>query len=91
MLVGSEVTLSQRCALGAKGASGALGCIKRSVASRARETILPLCSALLRPLLECCVQFWVPQFKKDVELLKQVQRRATKVIRGWSISLMRRG
>ena len=82
VLEGSDVTLSQHWALAAKGASGVLGCMKRSVASRAREVLLPLCSALLRPHLQCCVQFWAPQFKKDRELLEQVQQRATKMIQG---------
>jgi len=47
------------------------------MASRSGEVILPLCSALVRPHLESCVQH-----RKDTELLEQAQRRATKMIQG---------
>jgi len=40
-----------------------------SVASRLRELILSLCSTLVRPHLEYCIQVWGTQHRKDVELL----------------------
>ena len=70
---GGKADLSQQCA--AQKAASSPGCISRGVAA-GREGTVPLCSALVRPHLESCVQAWGPQHKKDVGLLERVQRRA---------------
>lgn len=70
--------MTWQCALVAQKSIHILRCIKSSLAKRSKEVILPLYSTLVKPHLECCIELWGPYHRKDMNLLAQVQRKATK-------------
>jgi len=41
----------------------------KTIASRLREVVLPLYSALVR-CLECWVKVWAPQYMRDMDILE---------------------
>ncbi|KAK4825196.1 hypothetical protein QYF61_025124 [Mycteria americana] len=81
VLVGSRLNESAACP-GSREDKPHLGCIKHSIPSWSKEAIILLYSVLVRPHLGYCVQFWAPQFKKDVKVLECIQRKATKLAKG---------
>lgn len=70
VLVDNRLNTTQQYALAAKVVNGILDYIKQSTASRWREVILSLHSALVRPHLKYWVQFSAPQCKRDVDVLE---------------------
>jgi len=87
VIVSSTLKSSSQCVAAANSANRTLGMIKRTFINRDRNTLLRLYQSLVRPKLEYCVQAWRPYLKKDVDLLENVQRRATRLMfkdRGFS-------
>jgi len=78
VLVDKKLNTTRQCVLTAQKDNCILGYIKNSVASRSTEVILPLCSALVRPPQESCIQLWSPQHRKDIDLLEKIQTRPQK-------------
>ncbi|PKU46625.1 hypothetical protein llap_3069 [Limosa lapponica baueri] len=76
VLANSQLNMSQQCAQVAKKANSILACVRNSVTRG--EVIVP-CTW---PYLEYWVQFGVPHYKKDIEVLEQIQRRVMKMVKG---------
>lgn len=62
------MSVSQQHALAARKANCIVGCIRKSVTSKSKEVIFSIYPALARPHLQCCVQFCVSQYKRDVDI-----------------------
>ena len=84
IVVDHKLNTSQQCDVATKKGTAILGCINIlvSIISKSHEVLVPLYSSLVRPHLECCVQFWTWHFKKVAHKLERVQRRTTRRIRG---------
>ena len=57
-----------------------LACVRRAIKYKEKDMIVPLYTALVRPLLEYGHVIWNPRFQADKILVERVQRRATRMI-----------
>ena len=63
-------------------ASRVLGVIKRVLGSKSRTEFSLLYKSLVRPILEYAAPVWCPFLVKDIVLLENVQRRASRLALG---------
>ena len=70
----AQLIMSQQCDQVAKKVNSILACIRNSVASRSKEVIVSLYSALVRPHLEYCVQ-------KDSVVLRVCSQKGNEAVR----------
>ena len=80
VIISNDLKPYKQCVSAVKKGNMTLGMIKRHLVSRDKSTIVRLYKSLVRPKLEYCIQSWNPSLIKDIELLEQVQHRATKLI-----------
>ena len=80
IIVSNDLKPSKHCVSAVNKANMTLGMIKRHILSRDKNTIVRLYKSLVRPKLEYCIQAWNQSLIKNIELLEQVQHRATKLI-----------
>ena len=57
-----------------------IGIIKRTFSHMNKDMFLALYKTFIRPQLEYCPEIWNPHLCKDINMLENVQRRATKMV-----------
>ena len=82
VIVQSNLKVDMQCNKAACEANMRLGMIKRNFRFKSRSVMLPLYKSKMRPHLDYCMQAWRPHYRKDIDKLEKVQRRATKMVEG---------
>src|SRR5271157_3639301 len=80
VIMQKDLKCNQQCSRAVKTANRVLGMIKRTFTYLNKENMLLLYKSLVRPHLEYSVQAWRPYYRKDIDLIEKVPRRATKLI-----------
>jgi ribonucleases P/MRP protein subunit RPP40 len=83
ILVRNDLKPSPHCAFAAAKASAVMGLVSRHFKNMDQEDFLIMYKTYIRPTMECCIQVRSPHLAKDIQLLERVQRKSTKLVRGF--------
>ena len=75
----ANMKVSEQCRIAASKGNHVLGMIRRNITYKEKSLIIPLYKAIVRAHLEYCIQAYL---RKDIDMLEEIQRRATKLIQG---------
>ena len=78
----ANMKVSEQFRIAASKGNQVLGMIRRNITYKEESFIVRLYKAIVRPPLEYCIQAWSPYLRKDIYMLEQIQKRATKLIPG---------
>jgi ribonucleases P/MRP protein subunit RPP40 len=82
VMVTNTLSPQKQCVTAVNQVNIILGMIRRQFPTNDQTSFLIPCKSFIRPHLEYAVQAWSPQLKKDIALLKAVQRRVTHLVAG---------
>jgi len=74
----SDLAVSHQCMEAASKAWRVLGMVRRQFKELDAQSFL-----IIRPHLEYAIQAWSPYLRRDIDCLEKVQRRATKMVKGF--------
>ena len=87
IIVSHDLKWNKQVTTSAKKANKMLGLIKNTFTYMNKEMFNVLYKTLVRPHLEYCPQVWSPYLTKDIKILENIQRRATKIVPEiWNLS-----
>ena len=80
--IDNKLNFSQHIALQVNKGNRLVGLIRRNFLAMNKTSFSILYKAIVRPILEYGSCVWSPYLKKNIRLLEQVQRRATRLVLG---------
>ena len=78
----ANMKVSEQCRIAASKGNQVIGRIRRNITYKEKSVIVPLYKTIVIPHLGHCIQAWSPYLRKYIDMLEQIQRRATKLIPG---------